>query len=174
MFNITELRNVLKNIDNILEEKCVVVGVGGTGMVLRGIKNSTEDVDFTIREGYSIFVRAINHLRLQHIIDSWIDGEIYLNNLPSDYFRKSKFEFSFEKLNVHSLSPVDIIITKIGRLNQRDRIDIESMIRHENMSPEEIVNRSKELDYGGLHTTYFDNFRQVMADNFQVDINSII
>ena len=170
LFDSDKLRNVLGKIDNVLSKKCIVVGVGGTAMMLHNLKTLTHDVDFTVRDGHYEFQKAINILEYCNDVETWIDGEIYLNTLPNDYFQKSTFCYSLQNLDVYAADLVDVIVTKIGRLNNRDVDDIEYIIRSKNINPEQIANRAKELKYDGLAATYFDNLKRVMQDNFGLEV----
>ena len=163
-----QLLNIMQVLDNELETRCVAVSVGGTAMTLHGVKPGTADIDFTIREGYGDFVRAVALTadQIQVRIDSWIDGEVYLNTLPSDYFARSTHETSFNHIEIWSLCLIDVIVTKIGRLNRNDRNDISSILASTQISGMDVVRRVRQMSYDGLRATYWDNLCEVMKIHF--------
>jgi hypothetical protein len=59
---------------------------------------------------------------------------------------------------------VDIIVTKIGRLNDRDVQDIEACISRCNIKKKEIVARAANLIYVGKEEDYQYNLQWVIAN----------
>jgi len=59
---------------------------------------------------------------------------------------------------------VDIIVTKIGRLNYRDIQDIEACINRCNIKKEEIVARAANIIYVGREEDYQYNLQWVKAN----------
>ena len=171
MFDREGIINFLKIIDDVLDTSVTLVAAGGTSMVLRNYKTVTNDVDFTVPVGYSAFTHALNVTRTSKQVDSWVGGEIYVNELPSDYMEIARHEADLENIKLFSLHPVDVICTKIGRLNNRDRDDIEALIRNANINASNITDRVKQMSYTGLKATYWDNLREVMKTNFNIDPN---
>jgi hypothetical protein len=75
-------------------------------------------------------------------VDRWTDGCIFCQTLPTDYLEKSIKIKEFSHISLRALHPVDIIVTKIGRLNQKDIQDIETCISKCEVSEAEIKARA--------------------------------
>lgn len=71
-------------------------------------------------------------------------------------------EFSY--IALRALQPVDIIVTKIGRLNARDLQDIEACIKKANVSAAEIKERAMLIvkTYTRPEEDYLDHLNLVL------------
>ena len=147
----------LEVINESLTKKITLVAAGGTAMTLLDLKPSTIDIDFTIpRSDLPEFEQALKNNPTGYKVDRWADGCIFCQSLPNDYQDKSIKIKEFTNISLRALHPVDIIVTKIGRLNQRDIQDIEKCIKEFKISETAIRARaaqvsptyvSKEEDY---------------------------
>ncbi len=70
---------------------------------------------------------------------------------------------------LRSLKPVDIIVTKIGRLNERDLQDIEACIKKANVSAAEIKERAMLViqTYVGREKDYLYHLNLVLDKFFK-------
>ncbi|QLH11251.1 DUF6036 family nucleotidyltransferase [Nitrosarchaeum sp. AC2] len=129
--NKRQLLDFLEELDKELERKITVVAVGGTAMTLHNAKASTIDVDFTITaEDFGEFHRVLDLVPHGFKVDTWNNGMVFSQDLPEDYLEKSKpVRTKMKNMKLRTLDPLDIIITKIGRLNERDKEDIATCIR---------------------------------------------
>ena len=126
-----------------LAKKITLVAAGGTGMTLLDLKESTIDIDFTIPSSDIIeFEQVLKNNPPGYKVDRWTDGCVFCQTLPNDYLEKSIKIKEFSHISLRALQPVDIIVTKIGRLNDRDIQDIESCIKKCNVSKAEIKERA--------------------------------
>jgi hypothetical protein len=151
------LLEFLEVLNEELTKKVTLVAVGGTAMTLLDLKPSTMDIDFTIPSNdLPEFERALKNNPSGFKIDRWSDGQVFCQTLPDDYIHKSIKIRHYTHILLKALHPVDIVVTKIGRLNQRDIQDIETCIRKSKITKEEITARaalvsptyvSKEEDY---------------------------
>ncbi len=147
----------LEVINESLSKKITLVAAGGTAMTLLDLKPSTIDIDFTIPSSdLPEFEQALKNNPTGYKVDRWADGYVFCQSLPDDYLVKSVKIKEFSHISLRALHPVDIIVTKIGRLNQRDIQDIETCIKKFKISKEEITKRAtlvsptyvpKEEDY---------------------------
>jgi len=140
-------KSVLFDFLNVLNEnlsnKITLVAAGGTAMTLLDIKTSTIDIDFTIPSCDRLeFEQALKSNPPGYKVDRWTDGCIFCQTLPNDYLKKSITIKEFSHISLRALQPVDIIVTKIGRLNERDIQDIDACIRTGNVSKAEIKERA--------------------------------
>ena len=137
------LFDFLSVLNEDLTRKITLVAAGGTAMTLLDLKPSTIDIDFTIPSCDMIeFEQALKNNPPGYKVDRWADGCIFCQTLPKDYLEKSIKIKEFSHISLRALQPVDIIVTKIGRLNTRDIQDIEACIKKGNVSKAEIRERA--------------------------------
>lgn len=147
-FDNTKLLNFLEEIEKELINKIVVVAVGGTAMTLLKAKPSTIDVDFTIPDQYyDEFERAMNIVKPGFQVDRYYGGMVFVTSLPEDYLIRSKpvQRTKLKKIKLMTLHPVDIIITKIARLDERDEQDIDSCVKKFKIRRIHIVKRANQI-----------------------------
>ena len=137
-------------------------------MTLLDLKPSTLDVDFTVpSEDYSSVDLVFKLLSPGFKIDIWQDGAVFSQFLPQDYLVKSiKIKKDFIFLHLRALQPIDIIVSKIGRLNDRDLQDIEVCIKQFKIAKKEISNRAKQVQYAGDENIYQQNLKYVLKKFF--------
>lgn len=164
----TKLLDFLGEIDEELKMKIMIVAVGGTAMTLINAKPSTRDVDFTIPgEFYGEFQRAMKDVPHGFVVQCWNDGAVFVNMLPDDYLKRSKpIKTGMKNIKLRVLHPVDIVVTKIGRLNERDVEDIESCIKKFRLKKEDIKKRAKQIGYVGSEESYKTNLGRVIKEYY--------
>ncbi|KHO49832.1 MAG: hypothetical protein QT02_C0003G0022 [archaeon GW2011_AR9] len=174
----------LKDLENFLQlladlnEELELFAMGGTAMVLRGIKESTRDIDFLTTANY----KKINELfrlaglreeNTSQLCNTWylqkIRIDIFFNefilgfSLPDDWKIKSEFLRTIGKVKLLILNWQDIIITKIARSESRDIEDCIAIIKHENINFPKLKERYyssaetaliAEYDYKFKHLEY--------------------
>jgi hypothetical protein len=154
-------KSALLEFSEVLNEdptrRITLVAAGGTAMTLLGLKRSTIDIDLTIPSSdLPEFERALKNNPPGYKVDRWADGHVFSQSLPGDYLDKSIKIKGYSHILLKALHPVDIVVTKIGRLNQRDIQDIETCIREFKIPKDEITARAalvsptyvpKEEDY---------------------------
>ena len=159
-----ELLVFLETVDNQLQRPLVIVAVGGTAMTLLGIKPSTIDMDFDVTAAdFPALKKALAAVPHGYRIDVFTGGLIFSQQLPEDYLQKTIPVASFRNIQVRALRPLDIIVTKIGRLNQRDEEDIKDCIRRFAITKTQILRRAEKIIYIGKEELYKDNLRYVCS-----------
>jgi len=153
----TALLEFLEVLNEDLTRKITLVAAGGTAMTLLDLKPSTMDIDFTIPSSdLPEFEQALKNNPPGFKVDRWTDGYVFCQSLPDDYIEKSIKIKEYSHISLRALNPLDIIVTKIGRLNQRDIQDIETCIKAYKISKDDIKARAtlvsptyvtKEEDY---------------------------
>jgi hypothetical protein len=139
----TALLEFLEVLNEDLTKKVTLVAAGGTAMTLLDLKPSTIDIDFTIPSSdLPEFERALKNNPPGFKVDRWADGYVFCQSLPIDYLDKSIKIKEYSHILLKALNPVDIVVTKIGRLNQRDIQDIETCIREFKISKDAISARA--------------------------------
>jgi len=163
-----KLMDFLKTVDSRLGTTVEVTAVGGTAMTLLGIKSSTIDIDFNAdEEAYGVFKEALGSMPHGYRIDLYSNGLIFSQQLPDDYVDKRlPIETSFKKLGLYALHPIDIVATKIGRLNERDIEDIKSCISKYHLTKKGISLRAEQTEYVGRRENYESNLKYVLEKLF--------
>ena len=122
-----QLVDFLDEVGKTLDRKIVLVAAGGTALTLCRVKASTIDVDFTgPAKDIELFQKAVNATQPGYKVHLWPNGQVFTQLLPDDYLRKSKRIRSLKNIDLRALAPADIVVTKTGRLDQRDMDDIEA------------------------------------------------
>ena len=165
----TKLLDFLLEVDKEITRKVIVVAVGGTAMTLLKTKASTRDVDFTIpSEFYDGFQNALKTVTHGFEVQCWHDGAVFITMLPEDYLKRSSLvKTKMKNIELRALDPIDIVVTKISRLNDRDIEDIESCIKKFRLKKKEIEKRAKQIDYPGNEESYKINLQLVIKKFFK-------
>jgi len=164
----SDLFNFLEELNKELGKKITLIAVGGTAMTLLDLKPSTIDIDFTIPSSdFPEYKRAEKNVPHGYKIDIYLDGCIFSQNLPDDYLVKSTEIANLEHLSLRALHPVDIVVTKIGRLHEKDLADIEKCIKAYDLKKEQIKNRAVNVTYIGKQEYYNSNLECVLEKFFQ-------
>lgn len=162
------LLDFLEILDGHLDRKITLVAAGGTAMTLLDLKPSTIDIDFTIpHEDKRAYDKAIAQIQHGYKIDIWLDGSIFSQNLPDDYLEKSIPIANFKHIQLKALHPLDIIVTKIGRLDERDIEDTESCLNKFKISKNKIKKRAATIEYTGNPENYNTNLQYVLKRFFK-------
>lgn len=166
----TNLLSLLERIGNRLEKKITLVAVGGTAMTLLGLKNSTIDIDFTGPvSDIEIFKEIEATIPHGFRIDTWTCGDVHISQLPADYLEKSiTITQDIKQILLKSLNPVDIVVSKIGRLEGRDIQDIEICIQICEISLDDIRSRAEEVIelYPANEKVYRIHLEQILTGCF--------
>lgn len=164
-----KLLSFLMQVDKMLTRKIRVNAVGGTGLTLLDAKDTTKDIDFDFNnEDEKEFKRALSNLPPHGLrIDFFTDGFIFSQKLPKDYEKHcAPIKTGLKNIQLFSLSPLDIIVTKIGRLNDRDIEDITVCIKKFSITKKQIESRGKQVEYVGHEENYKSNLKFVLKKIF--------
>ena len=161
----TRLLDFLEEIEKELTHKIVVVAVGGTAMTLLNTKPSTIDVDFTIPDPYyDDFQHAMKIVQPGFQVDAYQHCMVFTTSLPEDYVKRSKIiKTTLKKIELRALHPVDIIVAKIARLEERDEQDIASCMKKFKITKNQIVKRASQIPslvHDDTFQTNLQNFLQ--------------
>lgn len=146
-----DLIEFLALIEEHLDHDITLVAAGGTALTLFEAKPSTLDIDFTgPADSLSAFHEAESQEAHGYDIDSWPDGTVFMVNLPDDYLERSRrIDVDLKHVDLRALHPVDLIVTKIARLNQRDQDDIRTTRERFGITVEQVRRRAREITYVG-------------------------
>ena len=157
----------LKEIDKNLDKKISLIAVGGTAMTLLGLKPSTRDIDFCVEKGLKEFKELAK--KSKFIVDIFTGGYIFSEQLPEDYIDKSiKMELNLNKVELRTLSLIDIVLTKAARYNARDEEDIATLAKTKKINKKELEKRFKEIigTYAGRSEDYEYHFDLILRRHF--------
>jgi hypothetical protein len=160
----TGLFNLLATIDGQLRRKITIVAIGGTALTLLDVKESTIDIDLSFPDNdLEEFEKALKMLPKPGFrIHYFSDGDIFGVTVPDDYLKKSPSVKKFKRIELRALSPIDVVVTKIARLNPRDKQDIEACTKRFRLSEEEIKTRAGQVELAGSEEQYKANLHLVL------------
>ena len=153
MINIEQQENLLIAIGNLLQKKINVYAIGGTAMMLRGIKNSTLDIDivFESKNDREEFIEALKKLGARSSDATLVYGlkasspsmfelaesrfDLFLNNILSSVFsekmkKRADQIHEFKNLVVRTSDLTDILIMKCVTSRAKDNEDIISIVNN--------------------------------------------
>ena len=153
-------------LDREFERKITVVVVGGTAITLYEAKTTTIDADFTIpTENFSEFLRALDMVPHGFKVPSLQASTVFSQDLLEDYLQRSRpVKARMNRMELRILDPIDIVVTKIGRLNARDKKDIQTCVKRVKITETQIKNRAKEIAYVGRQENYEINLNHVLKN----------
>lgn len=159
---------LLGEIDIILGRRIVLVAAGGTALTLLKAKPSTIDIDFTgPAKDIEELSRAEKSIPHGFKIDKFKDGAVFTQILPNDYLSKSKkVRTDLKRIDLRALQPLDIVASKMGRLNARDKQDIETCITRFKLTKQQVKKRAGEVQYAGNEEVYNSNLDYVLTHFF--------
>lgn len=162
------LLNFLEEVDKELERKITLIAVGGSALTLLGAKPSTRDVDFALpNDNREEFQRALKDTPHGFVVHCFNDGMIFSQSLPDDYLSKSALvKHKMKNIQLRTLSPLDIVVTKIGRLDDRDKQDIDTCIKKFHLTKARVTKRAKQVEYVGREENYEINLNYVLKKFF--------
>ncbi len=158
----------LEQVDKELGRRIKIIAVGGTAMTLLDLKPSTIDIDFDLSsEDAGELERALKAIPHGFRVDIFRDGLIFSQQLPEDHFKKSlPVKTGLKNIRLYALHPLDIVVTKIGRLNERDLQDIEACVERFGLTKEQIEERANLVEYVGREENYKTNLQHVLERFF--------
>lgn len=165
-FDKKNLMEFLEEVDNALDREDLIA-VGGTAMTLLDLKTSTIDIDFNLsREDACAFRAALKTVPHGYRIDIFENGNIFSQQLPDGFEKECINIRSFKRIRFLALHPIDIVVTKIGRLDGRNMQDIEACIRGFGLTRKQIKNRAEVVEYAGKEENYQHNLEHVLKNLF--------
>ena len=164
----SSLIDFLEILDKELAKRITLVAAGGTAMTLLDLKPSTIGIDFTIPSQYlKEFKDVLKKVPHGFRIDYWTDGMVFTQILPDDYLEKSiPIKTKLKNITLKALHPLDIVVTKIGRLDERDLQDIEACIKKFKLMSDQIRSRGMNVEYVGREENYMTNLNCVLKKFF--------
>lgn len=167
MIDIRQQEAMLIAIGKILLKRIQVYAIGGTAMMLRGIKNSTLDIDFVFdkKSDREEFMEALRRLGAKESDVTLVYGlknstplmlefdncrfDMFMNKVISSTFsdamkERAKQTHEFGNLIVRVADPNDIIIMKSVTSREKDLEDIVAIINKSQIDWNVILEESRE------------------------------
>lgn len=161
--DVSGLLEFLSVVAEDLTRHVTLVAVGGTAMTLLGLKPSTRDIDFTgPGEDIATLKTVLKSIPHGQKVDLWPDGKVFSQFLPDDYLEMSIGIEELRNISLRALHPVDIVVTKIGRLDERDKQDIETCVRARRLTRSAIEKRAAQVEYVGNRENYDYNVQYML------------
>ena len=148
------LMDFLLEFNRYLPRKMKIFALGGTALTLLGKKASTRDIDFCFiteneRKAFTKTLQTIGYkLDIPNklvghgiAIDVYSDGYIFCVQLPPDYMENANKIKEMSKIDLYVLAPIDLIITKAARFNDRDREDLAVLFENYKIDQKELLHR---------------------------------
>lgn len=132
MNDYNDLKFILSKMDLLLEGEDLPKPLelhllGGAACVLGGyIQRATVDFDFIDTSVPAVYGRILNILRYFHIVEWYYLPVSYSYDKRVEYV----FENKFKNIKIGILSKEDLIVSKLGRLNERDAEDIDKLMKN--------------------------------------------
>jgi len=63
---------------------------------------------------------------------------------------------------LRALAPVDIVVTKVGRLDERDLDDVKTCVQRFRLGKGAIFRRAKQVEYAGSRKVFDNNLETVL------------
>ena len=167
MIDIQQQEEMLIAIGKILHKKLEVYAIGGTAMMLRGIKNSTLDIDFVFdkKSDRDEFMEALRKLGAKESDVTLVYGlksnsplmlefencrfDMFMNKVITSTFsdamkERAKQTHEFGNLIIKVANPNDILIMKSVTSRAKDLEDIIAIVNKSQIHWNVIVEESKE------------------------------
>jgi hypothetical protein len=142
--DVEELYNIFEEIDKEIERKYGDIKIkvnllGGSFFVLNQLRKNSLDIDFLVEssEAYRVLNEVADHILKEHnmTMDILYGGTLVEKILPSNYTKHSKLlkrdKNKRKHLEIWTLSPYYILLSKIDRYNEKDKNDIDLIFNSE-------------------------------------------
>ncbi len=148
------------------QHNLTIIGAGDTAMALHGLKSLTIHLDFVGADTDIVEFDIIcaNMSSRGFEIHTWKNGRVFGQTLPEDYLKASlSIDTKLIRIDLRALHPLDILLTKIERLNESDMRDIKTCIKHFRIGKNQILKRVRSLQQVGSQETFEKNLDIVLA-----------
>ena len=175
-----ELFELLESISAFVEEKVQMYALGGTALTILGIKPSTLDIDINIDSGkqYNYLCKIFERIGFTRIgtirwltqeglvFDVFYGSNILGTELLPDCLEKSRFIKSFGLIELYTLSPYDIIISKLARGDERDFNDIKNILEKEKIDLKTLILRYQKT----MEVSTVGQYKQKLLDLIDIKL----
>lgn len=154
-FDKRETLKLLREIDEKLakvgyQRKFKLYCIGGTKMILSGLRESSEDVDFYMdRNTYRVLSGYVAELELRGIrFDTFEEGKFPGYRYEGiEHNAKRTRDYGFKHFELYLMDDVDFLLTKALALRAKDRRDIEVIFSRRSIPKEKILERFKRVRF---------------------------
>jgi len=78
-----------------------------------------------------------------------MDCQVFMVTLPADCVERSKLVRRMEQIELRHVDPVDLIVSKLGRYDDRDQEDIQATVRAYKVTASQVRGRAGKATYAG-------------------------
>ncbi|MBW2972992.1 hypothetical protein KY346_01215 [Candidatus Woesearchaeota archaeon] len=150
--NKTDMLGILHELDDNLEgiqRKVKLYGLGGTFLVISGIRYVSKDVDFIVsREDFRTLSGPVAEIEWKKRVrfDLFPDGLLPDYKYSSYANNAKRFSRSFKNIELYFLDTVDLVLTKVLAGRDSDYQDLGQMeISIKNVPREELLRRFEQV-----------------------------
>lgn len=99
------------------------------------------------------------------IQDRQVQGRRCFHPDPSDDYlsKRKKVRTDLKRIDLRALHPLDIVMLKTGRLNARDKQEIEICVTRFKLTKQQVKKRAEEVRYAGNEEVYSSNLDYVLT-----------
>ncbi|MBS3158279.1 hypothetical protein J4206_03250 [Candidatus Woesearchaeota archaeon] len=165
-----QLIDIIKVVDSHLQKNAPLIAIGGSALTLLGLKRSSDDVDFIIDDPDKVLKAEVTVGIYAQGYEGQIQdpGVIVTTILPKDYIQKSledkEISKQLTKIKLRILSPLDVILTKLARFDEKDIVDITAILKTFRYTWKIMKTRYSQylkLRKGREHDEYITNFERL-------------
>ena len=167
---------LLQRLDEDLERegyqrKISLYSMGGTKMVLSGLRHSTVDIDFLIsREDFRVlgfYVFELDRkykIRLDLFPEGQFPGYVYSDFKDNAYVS----HYRFKRLDLYFIDDIDFVITKALAWRRKDREDLESLFSIRKIPKQQILERLQKVKFDpDKEEALKKNFNEFLREFYQ-------
>jgi hypothetical protein len=173
-----ELFELLESIAHYIEEKIQLYALGGTALTILGIKLSTLDIDINIhsKKQYDYLCQIFKKIGFRRIgtirwqthegihFDLFHGSNILGTQLLPDCLTESTLIKTIGKINLYTLSPYNIMISKLARGDERDFIDIKQLLEHQKIDLKKLAERYQQT----MNLSAVGQYKQKLLDLIEI------
>ncbi len=173
-----ELYELLESISAYVEEPVQMYALGGTALTILGIKPSTLDIDINIhsKKQYEYICKLFKQIGFKQesplrwitqeglALDVFYGSNILGTHLLEDCLTTAQRIRTFGNITLYTLSPYDIIISKLARGDERDFIDIRHLLDKEKINIQLLVQRFKKT----MEQSVVAQYKQKLLDLIEI------
>ena len=165
------LRELLDFLESNLENKVKLIVLGGNALVLLGFKQFTQDIDLCLvakNKNLELLVRKFQE-STNITVDIFYEGLLKTINVEDYLQRIIKVKEKYTKVDLYILDILDILLTKMDRMQARDWNDCWDTLKQANIKKDDL---NKRKEYYIQHYIGSEEDKQRFNDNYQTFIKA--
>ena len=160
------LLDLIRRLDDEMDEQYVLLAADGTALTLQNVKASTLDVDFVVPSGDLAKLKETCS-RLDVRTDLFERGFVFNNRLPYSCMLRAKQKVQLNNITLFVLDKIDVVMTKIARAGDIEYI---RACKIAGVTTNDVYRLPAECEINTPEMR--NNLRRVMRDSFGIDVGS--